>query len=157
MVGTVAYMAPERFGSEPGTVLTPAADIFAWGSVVGYAGMGRTPFRADSPPATAARILTQPTDLSGLSGPLPDLVAHALEKDPANRPARSGRLRGGIDRHPAGGGRRRAGRGPAAGPARQTAAGHRGLVPLPREAETPGRATPYEVVFDHVTVRKQPV
>jgi eukaryotic-like serine/threonine-protein kinase len=86
MVGTVAYMAPERFGSEPGATLTPAADIFAWGGVVVFAGTGRTPFRADSPPATAARILTQPPDLSGLSGQLRDLVAYALEKDPAHRP-----------------------------------------------------------------------
>src|SRR3954447_7645749 len=87
MVGTVAYMAPERFGPDPGATLTPAADIFAWGTVVASAGTGRTPFGADSPPATAARILTQPPDLSGLSGPLRDLVAHALEKDPANRPS----------------------------------------------------------------------
>ena len=86
MVGTVAYMAPERFGGEPGALLTPAADIFAWGAVVAYAGTGRTPFSADSPPATAARILTQPPDLSGLHGPLKDLIGHALEKDPANRP-----------------------------------------------------------------------
>jgi hypothetical protein len=86
MVGTVAYMAPERFGSEPGTTLTPAADVFAWGAVVGYAGTGRTPFSADSPPATAARILTQPPDLSGLSGPLRTLVGHSLEKEPQNRP-----------------------------------------------------------------------
>jgi serine/threonine protein kinase len=50
MVGTVAYMAPERFGSSPGEVLvTPAADVFAWGGVVAYAGTGRTPFSADSP------------------------------------------------------------------------------------------------------------
>ncbi|GGN82077.1 hypothetical protein GCM10010112_59210 [Actinoplanes lobatus] len=87
MVGTVAYMAPERFSSDPGTPVTPAADVFAWGSVVAYAGTGHTPFRADSPPATAARILTQPPRLDGLSGPLRDLVAHALEKDPANRPS----------------------------------------------------------------------
>jgi serine/threonine protein kinase len=87
MVGTVAYMAPERFGgSEQGLTLTPAADIFAWGSVVAYAGTGRTPFAADSPPATAARILTQPPDLSGLSGSLRELIGHALEKDPVNRP-----------------------------------------------------------------------
>src|SRR4051795_2320662 len=82
MVGTVAYMAPERFGSAPGALLTPAADVFAWGGVVAYAGTGRTPFGADSPTATAARILTQPPDLSGLTAPLRDLVAHTLEKDP---------------------------------------------------------------------------
>src|SRR4051812_34219082 len=87
MVGTVAYMAPERFGPEAEAPLTPAADVFAWGGVVAYAGTGRTPFAADSPPATAARILTQPPDLSGLTGPLRDLVAHALEKDPATRPS----------------------------------------------------------------------
>ncbi|BBH71316.1 hypothetical protein ACTI_80010 [Actinoplanes sp. OR16] len=87
MVGTVAYMAPERFGAEVDIPITPAADVFAWGSVVAFAGTGRTPFWADSPPATAARILTQPPRLDGLSGPLRDLVAHALEKDPANRPS----------------------------------------------------------------------
>ncbi|MEU4626753.1 serine/threonine-protein kinase [Actinoplanes sp. NPDC023801] len=87
MVGTVAYMAPERFSSDAEVPLTPAADVFAWGSVVAYAGTGHTPFYADSPPAMAARILTQPPKLDGLSGPLRDLVAHSLEKDPANRPS----------------------------------------------------------------------
>ena len=87
MVGTVAYMAPERFGLEADTPLTPAADVFAWGGVVAYAGTGRTPFAADSPPATAARILTQPPDLTGLTGTLRDLVARALRKDPAERPS----------------------------------------------------------------------
>ncbi|GAB1641233.1 serine/threonine-protein kinase [Krasilnikovia sp. MM14-A1259] len=86
MVGTVAYMAPERFSSEAGRPLTAAADIFAWGCVVAYAGTGRTPFRADSPPATAARILTQPPQLAGLPQPLRDLVELALAKDPADRP-----------------------------------------------------------------------
>ncbi|GAA2708574.1 serine/threonine protein kinase [Actinoplanes palleronii] len=88
MVGTVAYMAPERFNTDADTpVITPAADVFAWGSVVTYAGTGKTPFYADSPPATAARILTQPPRLHGLNRPLRNLVAHALEKDPANRPS----------------------------------------------------------------------
>ena len=86
MVGTVAYMAPERFDSEPGTPLTPAADVFAWGVVVAYAGTGRTPFNGDSPPATAARILTQPPQLDGLTGPLRHLVELALAKNPTDRP-----------------------------------------------------------------------
>ncbi len=86
MVGTVGYMAPERFDSEPGTPLTPAADVFAWGVVVAYAGTGRTPFNGDSPPATAARILTQPPQLDGLTGPLRHLVELALAKNPADRP-----------------------------------------------------------------------
>src|SRR3954471_22289451 len=83
MVGTVAYMAPERFGEEP---ITPAADVFAWGGVVAYAGTGRTPFGGDSAPVTAGRILTGEPDLRGLSGVLHDLVARALSKDPADRP-----------------------------------------------------------------------
>jgi eukaryotic-like serine/threonine-protein kinase len=86
MVGTVAYMAPERFSSVPGTELTAAADVFAWGCVVGYAGTGRTPFHGDSPPATAARILTQPPHLDGLAEPLRGMVALALAKEPADRP-----------------------------------------------------------------------
>ncbi|MEV6599590.1 protein kinase [Actinoplanes sp. NPDC051346] len=86
MVGTVAYMAPERFSSGPGTSLTAAADVFGWGCVVAYAGTGRTPFHGDSPPATAARILTQPPQLEGLPRPLRDLVALALAKEPRDRP-----------------------------------------------------------------------
>jgi hypothetical protein len=86
MVGTVAYMAPERFSSRPGTDLTAAADIFAWGCVVGYAGTGRTPFHGDSPPATAARILTQPPHLDGLAEPLRSLVELSLAKEPEDRP-----------------------------------------------------------------------
>ncbi|MFI7543926.1 serine/threonine-protein kinase [Actinoplanes sp. NPDC049599] len=85
MVGTVAYMAPERFDADNRGV-TAAADVFAWGAVVAYAGTGRTPFAADSPAATAARILTQPPEISGLPAPLRDLVALTLAKEPADRP-----------------------------------------------------------------------
>jgi len=86
VVGTVAYMAPERFGPDASSAITPAADIFAWGAIVAYAATGRTPFGADLPAAMAVRILTQPPDLEGLSGPLRDLVERALAKDPAARP-----------------------------------------------------------------------
>ncbi|WP_412541855.1 protein kinase [Longispora sp. K20-0274] len=85
VVGSVSYMAPERFGPEGGGV-TQAADVFAWGAVVAYAGTGRLPFVGDSMPGTVAKIMTQDPDLDGLSGPLRDLVADALAKDPKDRP-----------------------------------------------------------------------
>jgi hypothetical protein len=86
MVGTVAYMAPERFDTVTDRALGPAADVFAWAVVVAYAATGRTPFNADSPVATAARILTQPPDLAGVPEPLRYLLAAALDKDPDRRP-----------------------------------------------------------------------
>ena len=86
MVGTVAYMAPERFDTVTDRALGPAADVFAWGVVVTYAATGRTPFNADSPVATAARILTQQPNLTGLPEPLRELVAASLDKDPDRRP-----------------------------------------------------------------------
>ncbi|WP_230394632.1 serine/threonine protein kinase [Plantactinospora alkalitolerans] len=86
LIGTVAYMAPERFESADKRTLSPAADVFAWGAVVAYAGTGRTPFAAETPAATAVRILTQEPDLGGLDGPLRELVELALAKDPGERP-----------------------------------------------------------------------
>ncbi len=86
IIGTVSYMAPERFDAATDGTLTAAADVFAWGAVVAYAGTGRTPFGGDSPEVTAVRIMTQPPDLDGLTGPLRDLVEQALAKDPAARP-----------------------------------------------------------------------
>jgi protein kinase-like protein/uncharacterized protein DUF4232 len=85
MVGTVAYMAPERFDSDSSRI-GPAADVFAWGVVVAYAGTGRTPFGGDSAAATAGAILTRPPRLDGLPAPLRDLVARTLEKEPSRRP-----------------------------------------------------------------------
>jgi hypothetical protein len=86
VVGTVAYMAPERFGPDASSTLTPAADIFSWGAVVTYAATGQTPFGADIPAAVAVRIMTQPPDLDGLTGPLRELVEYALAKAPGDRP-----------------------------------------------------------------------
>ncbi|GAA1594259.1 serine/threonine-protein kinase [Actinoplanes couchii] len=86
MVGTVSYMAPERFESVAGADVTPAADIFAWGVLVAYAATGRTPFESDSPTATAMKILTQQPNLDGLDGPLRTVVEGALGKAPERRP-----------------------------------------------------------------------
>ena len=84
-VGTMAYMAPERLDSAAGLV-TPAADIFAWGAVVAYAGTGRSPFGGDNPLATAAQILTRPPDLRGIPESLLEPVERSLSKDPCGRP-----------------------------------------------------------------------
>jgi hypothetical protein len=86
VVGTLAYMAPERLDAETDRLPTPAVDVFAWGAVVTFAGTGRTPFGGDSPAVTAARILTQPPRVGDLPPYLAELVTAALEKEPANRP-----------------------------------------------------------------------
>ncbi|MEU4626480.1 serine/threonine-protein kinase [Actinoplanes sp. NPDC023801] len=86
LVGTVAYMAPERFDPADGRPVTAAADIFAWGAVVAFAATGRTPFAAESAPATAMRILTQEPDLNGVPFSLRGAVERALAKEPGDRP-----------------------------------------------------------------------
>jgi eukaryotic-like serine/threonine-protein kinase len=85
MVGTVAYMAPERLDAQGREVSYPA-DIFSWAVVVAYAATGHTPFDAGSPTGTAVRILTQPPDLSGIPPALQEIVARALSKQPDERP-----------------------------------------------------------------------
>jgi WD40 repeat protein len=84
VMGTIGYVAPESLDGSGKA--GPAADVFAWGVLIGYAATGRTPFRGDSPMATIGRMLTQPPDLSGIPDSLRDLVATTLEKDPAVRP-----------------------------------------------------------------------
>ncbi|MFF5289779.1 serine/threonine-protein kinase [Paractinoplanes globisporus] len=85
-VGTVDYMAPERLDPDVGPI-TPAADIFAWGGVIVFAGTGRNPFYGDTPVATAAQILTKAPELRGVPSSLVDLLTRAFARDPADRPA----------------------------------------------------------------------
>jgi eukaryotic-like serine/threonine-protein kinase len=87
LIGTVAYMAPERLDPVGRAPITPAADIFAWGAVVTFAATGRAPWQADSSPATAVAILTRDPELDGVAEPLRCVVARALAKDPAQRPS----------------------------------------------------------------------
>jgi predicted Ser/Thr protein kinase len=84
VVGTIGYLAPERL--DGATPVTAAADVFAWGCVVAYGGTGRSPFGADTPIATAGRIMTQPPELGGLDEPLRGIVEASLVKEPELRP-----------------------------------------------------------------------
>jgi serine/threonine protein kinase len=88
--GTPRFMAPEQFAGGP---ITPAADIFAWGSVVTFAGVGRTPFNGDTLGQLAYRIQHQEPDLEGLDSRLRPLVEAALQKSPTERPSAESLLR----------------------------------------------------------------
>jgi hypothetical protein len=87
MVGTLAYMAPERLDGYSDSA-TSAADVFAWGAVVTYAATGRTPFDGGgSPHVLAAQILTAEPNLTGVPGELREPVRRALARDPHDRPS----------------------------------------------------------------------
>lgn len=81
-IGTPAYMAPEQISGEP---VSPASDVFAWGTVMVYAATGHTPFPGDQVPAILHRILNGEPELDGVPETLHPLVASALAKDPDQR------------------------------------------------------------------------
>ncbi|GAA2274310.1 hypothetical protein GCM10010149_15730 [Nonomuraea roseoviolacea subsp. roseoviolacea] len=82
-VGTPAFMAPEQILAQP---VGPAADMFAWGSIILFAASGTGPFAASSVPTIIQRVLYTEPDLTPLAEPLRELVAACLAKDPARRP-----------------------------------------------------------------------
>ncbi|MFC5752814.1 serine/threonine-protein kinase [Actinomadura rugatobispora] len=82
-MGTPAYMAPEQLAGERAG---PAADVFAWAGTMVFASCGRPPFGDDNLTAVAHRVLYEAPRLGALPGPLRELAARCLEKDPALRP-----------------------------------------------------------------------
>ncbi|WP_246080547.1 protein kinase domain-containing protein [Nonomuraea mesophila] len=83
LLGSPGWWAPEQVRGEP---VSPAADIFAWGCLVAYAGNGRHPFGRGDPITLAHRVLNTQPDLGTLPAPLDDLVRLATSMDPAQRP-----------------------------------------------------------------------
>jgi len=83
LIGTYGYMAPEQLGRKE---VTFRSDLFALGGVLVFAATGHGPFDADELPAVIGRILSEPPDLTPLTGPLRDILAACLDKDPATRP-----------------------------------------------------------------------
>ncbi|MEV0828164.1 serine/threonine protein kinase [Nonomuraea rubra] len=84
VVGTPAYMAPEQLA---GQAVGPAADVFAWASVMVWAGTGTPPFGQDTLPAIINRILHNEPRLGELAQPLRSIVYECLAKDPRRRPS----------------------------------------------------------------------
>jgi Protein kinase domain len=83
-VGSPPFMAPEQVQGLP---VSPATDVFALGSLVGYAATGRLPFGAGNEHAMLYRVVQQEPDLDGCPEPLRALIGRCLAKDPAERPA----------------------------------------------------------------------
>ncbi|MDQ1654011.1 MAG: hypothetical protein QOI35_3211 [Cryptosporangiaceae bacterium] len=82
LIGSPSFMAPEQLRGDP---VTPKADIFAWGSVMAYAGTGVHPFGSSMDGAYYQVLYGEPV-LGGLDPDLAGLVRSALAKDPGARP-----------------------------------------------------------------------
>ncbi|OKI17200.1 serine/threonine protein kinase [Nocardiopsis sp. TSRI0078] len=135
VVGTIGYMAPEQL---EGMRLTPAVDIFSWGSVMVYAATGREAFPGPTQASRIARILGAEPDLGALTEPLAGIVRSCLDKDPERRPDATTLLNRLVSA-PAGGGRP-----PAAG-APSPGAGANGTA---RDAYTGADADPARAASD---------
>ncbi|MER6001029.1 serine/threonine-protein kinase [Nonomuraea angiospora] len=139
IVGTPAYMAPEQLAGQP---VGPAADVFAWASVMAWAANGTPPFGQDTLPAIINRILHNEPQLGDVPHPLRGILYDCLAKDPHARPTMrdvilrllSGQNSGGQG--PMAGVPQGAGSGPMPGSAGQ---GHaRGYGSVPGQGPIPG-------------------
>jgi hypothetical protein len=83
-IGTPAFMAPEQLAGER---VTAAADMWAWGVTIAFAGTGQLPFKGESLTATAFAILHHDPHVGTLPEPLRPLVHRCLNKDSALRPS----------------------------------------------------------------------
>ena len=83
-VGSPPFMAPEQVEGRP---VSPATDVFALGSVVGYAALGRLPFGTGNDHAMLYRIVNQAPDLDGCPPEVRPLIERCLAKEPAARPS----------------------------------------------------------------------
>jgi serine/threonine-protein kinase len=87
VMGTPAYVAPERFDGEPAT---PAADMFALGTLLYHCLSGRLPWSAAGPTELIRRQRYDDPDplpdIEGLPAEVLDLCSRCLSRDPAERP-----------------------------------------------------------------------
>jgi Protein kinase domain len=82
MVGSPAYLAPERIDGKPATA---AADLWALGVTLYTAVTGHSPFQRDGTLATMAAILTSRPTAPAHAGQLWPILQGLLDKDPARR------------------------------------------------------------------------
>ncbi|MDT0449386.1 WD40 repeat domain-containing serine/threonine protein kinase [Streptomyces hesseae] len=87
VIGTYAYMSPEQIRADRAG---PASDVFALGSVLGFAATGHSPFDAPTLLSVVQRILDDPPALDGIDGELRRLLTACLAKEPTERPPVTG-------------------------------------------------------------------
>ncbi|MGP4109768.1 protein kinase domain-containing protein [Streptomyces sp. 4N509B] len=83
VVGTPGFMSPEQV---EGGELGPASDVFALGAVVTFAATGTEPFGEGPPLAVLHRVVSGEPRLDALRGPLRELAAACLARNPDDRP-----------------------------------------------------------------------
>ncbi|MGW3222809.1 protein kinase domain-containing protein [Streptomyces sp. NPDC001157] len=83
LVGSPDYMAPERIAGRP---QGPPSDVWSLGATLCAALGGRSPFSRDTTLATLHAVLYEEPELPAAAGPLRDILAALLEKDPSIRP-----------------------------------------------------------------------
>ncbi|MDX5569312.1 hypothetical protein PYK79_46885, partial [Streptomyces sp. ID05-04B] len=79
LVGSPDYMAPERI---PGRPQGPPSDVWSLGATLCAALAGHSPFARDTTLATLHAALYEEPELPADAGPLRNVLAALLEKDP---------------------------------------------------------------------------
>ncbi|NUT91840.1 MAG: protein kinase, partial [Saccharothrix sp.] len=82
LIGSPAYMAPERLSGAPAA---PGWDLWALGATLFYATEGRNPFERETTSATLLAVMTERPVPKLSPGPLHDLVVGLLDPDPDRR------------------------------------------------------------------------
>ncbi|GGN60695.1 hypothetical protein GCM10010112_17250 [Actinoplanes lobatus] len=82
MVGSPAYLAPERINGQPATA---AADMWSLGVTLYAAVTGRSPFQREDTQATLAAILNSRPEAPAYGGLLWPVIKGLLDKDPVRR------------------------------------------------------------------------
>ncbi|WP_344749177.1 serine/threonine-protein kinase, partial [Streptosporangium vulgare] len=82
VVGTPAYIAPERAG---GVTSSAESDLWSFGATLYAAAEGRSAFGRSTALATLAAVLTADPEPFRHAGPLAPVIAGLLDKDPARR------------------------------------------------------------------------
>ncbi|WP_203779778.1 serine/threonine-protein kinase, partial [Actinoplanes philippinensis] len=82
MVGSPAFLAPERFNGQPATAAT---DLWSLGVTLYIAVTGRSPFPGEDLPGTLAAILHRSPEPPAEASALWPVIAGLLAKDPAGR------------------------------------------------------------------------